>query len=105
MLLHDAPFNAQVGAIGHELAHVSDFNKKNLLGMTCWGIKYLTRKSRIGIERKTDLSTIKHGLGLELYYFVDFVLNHSTSTYEYKKFKRINYLTPSEIMQLTKKQE
>ena len=102
IILQDAPFQAQVGAIGHELAHVSDFNKKNLLGITWWAIKYISKKSRIHIERKTDLSTIKHGLGLELFYFVDFVLNHSRATDEYKNFKRLNYLSPTEIMQQTK---
>lgn len=45
MLLLDTPFDAQVGAIGHELAHVSNFNKKNLPGMVWWAIKYLLRKT------------------------------------------------------------
>ena len=102
LLLQDAPFKAQVGAIGHELAHVADFNKRSFPGMVWWGIKYVSKKSRIKIERRTDISTIQHGLGMELYYFVDFVLNHSTANSQYKKFKRLNYLTPAEILALTK---
>lgn len=104
-LLQDAPFKAQVGAIGHELAHVADFNKKNLTGMLGWSIKYLFKKGKIGIERRTDISTIQHGLGMELYYYVDFVLNHSTANSQYKKFKRLNYLTPAEILELTKRSQ
>ncbi|HUS00787.1 MAG TPA: hypothetical protein VMY77_03630, partial [Chitinophagaceae bacterium] len=66
------------------------------------GITYLFKRGRMNIERKTDISTIQHGLGMELYYFVDFVLNHSTANSQYKKFKRLNYLTPAEILALTK---
>jgi hypothetical protein len=103
LLLQEASFKAQVGAIGHELAHVADFNKKSFAGMVWWSLKYTFKKSRINIERKTDLSTIEHGLGMELYYFVDFVLNRSAANSQYKKFKRLNYLTPAEILELTKK--
>ena len=102
MLLIDAPFTAQVGAIGHELAHVANFSKKSLAGMVWWGINYLSKKHRIKIERKTDISTIAHGLGIELYSFVDFVLNSSSANEDYKKFKRLHYLSPAEIMEMVK---
>ena len=105
LLLQETSFNAQVGAIGHELSHVADFNKRSFLGMVWWGIKYVSKKSRVKIERRTDISTIQHGLGMELYYFVDFVLNHSTANSQYKKFKRLNYLTPAEILELTKRSQ
>lgn len=97
LLLDEAPVIAQAGAIGHELAHVVDFNKKKFTGMALWGIKYVFKRSRVKIERRTDIITIKHGMGPELYSFVDFVLNHSTANSQYKKFKRLNYLTPAEI--------
>ena len=103
LLLNEGSFQAQVGAIGHELAHAADFDKKNFVGMISWGIKYLFKRSRMNIERETDISTIRHGLGIELYYFVDFVLNHSTANSQYKKFKRLNYLTPAEILERTKR--
>jgi hypothetical protein len=102
LLLQDAPFTAGVGAIGHELAHVINFKNKTFLQMVAWGFKYIFKKGRIDIERKTDMATIQHGLGPELYNFVDFILNHSTANKQYKKFKRLNYLTPAEILQLTK---
>lgn len=103
LTLKDAPFNAQVGAIGHELAHVADFKNKKILQMGLWGIKYLSKKLKIQIENKTDKSTIKHGLGWQLYDFVDFILNRSTATEAYKNFKRKNYLSPDEIRNLIKK--
>ncbi len=103
IVLQEASFNAQVGAIGHELAHVADFNTKNFSEMVRWGIKYIFKKSKVNIERKTDIATIQHGLGMELYYFVDFVLNHSNANNEYKKFKRLNYLSPVELIQRIEK--
>lgn len=102
LVLNEAPFNAQVGAIGHELAHVANFKKKSLAGMVLWGIHYLSKNSRIKIERETDVSTIAHGLGMELYSFVYFVLNSSSANDEYKKFKRLHYLSPVEILEMTK---
>ena len=102
MLLIDAPFTAQVGAIGHELAHVANFRKKSLAGMVWWGINYLSKKHMIKIERETDISTIAHGLGIELYSFVDFVLNSSSANEDYKKFKRLHYLSPAEIIEMVK---
>lgn len=105
MLLQDASFIGQVGAIGHELAHVADFQKKNFLQMAGWGVKYIFKKGKINTERKTDRSAIEHSLGPELYNFVDFVLNHSSATNEYKKFKRLNYLSPGEILQLIKRSQ
>ena len=49
--------------------------------------------------------TIQHGMGPKLYNFVDFVLNHSTANSQYKKFKRLNYLTPAEILEITQKSQ
>ncbi len=103
IVLQEASFNAQIGAIGHELAHVADFDTKNISEMIGWGIKYFFKKSKVDIERKTDIATIQHGLGMELYYFVDFVLNHSNANNEYKKFKRLNYLSPAELLQRIEK--
>jgi hypothetical protein len=103
LLLQDASFNAQVGAIGHELAHVTNFKRKNFLQMCFWGIKYIFKKLKLRIENNTDISTIKHGLGYQLYDFVDFVLNHSSATESYKIFKKKNYLSPDQILQYIKK--
>lgn len=99
ILLRETSFRAQVGAFGHELAHVADFNKKTFAGMAIWAIRYLGKKSMKIIERNTDISTIEHGLGMELYEFVDYALNHSAANDHYKKFKMRNYLSPAEILQ------
>ena len=61
LLLSDAPFDAQVAVLGHELAHVNDFRNRSFFDMTWWGLSYLAIKQRTKIEKRTDMSTIRHG--------------------------------------------
>ncbi|MEP6616513.1 MAG: hypothetical protein ABJA57_08040 [Ginsengibacter sp.] len=93
----DLPFNAQVGAIAHELAHAADFKSKNLTGMVWWGVRYTGKTSRIKIERNTDCCTIQHGMGWQLYDFTNAVTLSPAATTRYKLFKEKYYLSPGEI--------
>jgi len=95
--INDLPFNAQAGALGHELGHVADFRNKNLPGMIWWGLKYLNKNKRRSIERATDLLTIRHGLGWQLFDFTSFIMNSPQTTATYKRFKSRYYLHPEEI--------
>ena len=88
----DAPFDAQVAVIGHELAHVVDFKSRGFFDMAWWGITYLFVKQRTKIEKGQIRSTIQHGLGWPLYHWADFVLNQSTANKHYKKMKRTKYM-------------
>ena len=105
LLLHDAPFDAQVAVIGHELAHVADFKTRRLFGMIWWGLNYQFVKQRTRIELRTDESTIEHGLGWPLYHWADFVLNHSNANKRYIRMKGSRYMLPDEILQYMKKYE
>ncbi len=98
MLLQDAPYNAQVAVIGHELAHIVDFRGRGLFDLALWGLKYLFVKTSTKIERKTDRITIQHGLGWPLYYWADYVLNESKANKHYKKIKEKKYMQPDEIL-------
>jgi len=98
-LLADAPFDAQVAMLGHELAHVADFKSRGFFSMLWWGINYLVVKQRTVIEISTDASTIRHGLGWPLYSWADFVLNHSNATKRYKKMRETKYMLPDEIIE------
>jgi len=40
ILFEDIPYNAQVGIIAHELAHVLDFEHKNTLNLISTGLKF-----------------------------------------------------------------
>jgi hypothetical protein len=60
------PFNAQVGVLGHELAHVSFFTKQNFWGVMRVARGNLSKKYLDKMEFATDQSTIDHGLGWQL---------------------------------------
>jgi len=105
LLLSDASFNEQVALIGHELAHVVDFQDRGFFDMVWWGISYLIVKQRTRIEIRADLTTIRHGLGWPLYQWADFVLNHSSANRRYLKMKRTKYLQPNEMLEYMKKYE
>lgn len=59
-------FNAQVGVMGHELSHVSDFSGKNLKGILGMAFSNLSHHSLDKLEFNTDRETIEHGLGFQL---------------------------------------
>lgn len=65
--LKNLNFNAQIGVIGHELSHVSDYLTKGFRKMNRIGLDIIFSKKRIDIlEFNTDLSCINHGLGYQL---------------------------------------
>ncbi len=97
ILLYQAPFDAQVAVIAHELAHVMDFKNRSFLEMALWGAGYSFIKRRTKIEKRADKMVIKYGLGWQLYSWTDFVLNHSTSNKHYLKIKQTRYFLPYEI--------
>ena len=103
MLLCQAPFDAQVAAIAHELAHVVDFKNRNFLGMARWGSHYLFEKGISKIERDADKIVIEHGLGWQLHNWSYFVLNHSRSDKRYLKMRKERYLLPNEIKEYISK--
>ena len=66
IFLRNLSFEAQIGVLGHELSHISDFHSR-------WGIYYLkllfmqlSSSSLDKMEYDTDVRAIKHGLGNQL---------------------------------------
>ncbi len=92
-----APFNAQIGILGHELAHISDYESCTNAGIMRFGLDYLDKKKKQNIEHYTDLITISHGLGWQLYDWSKFVFDESGANPKYLKFKAKYYLEPEEI--------
>lgn len=93
-------FNAQIGIIGHELAHIVDYKNRNSLNIIALGIKYFFHSTRIKLEHKIDKIVIKHGLGWQIFDFSNYVLNYSNASAEYKKYKRKIYFKPEEIKKM-----
>lgn len=97
VLLSEVSFNAQIGVIGHELAHIMDFQHRSVTSMLGLGIDYVIKKNHAKYERSIDEYAIKRGLGWQELEFADYMQNKSKATAKYKRFKQINYLSVAEI--------
>lgn len=73
LLLKNQPFNAQVGILGHELAHTSYYIHRSFFGILGDGICFLFRSCRNQFERDTDVRLVEHHLGWERYDHSSFV--------------------------------
>lgn len=98
ILLRNVPFNAQIGIIGHELAHIVDYQSMNFWGVLGILFRYSDSKRKPLFEKEIDYLTITRGLGWQLYDWALFSMYANTyATDDYKEFKRATYLTPDEI--------
>jgi len=97
VLLKDISFNAQIGVLGHELAHILDYEGRTVKSLFGLALNYLIIKNHAKYERSIDELAIKRGLGWQELEFSDFMENKSMATARYKRFKKINYLSSSEI--------
>ena len=103
VLLDTVPFNAQVGVIGHELAHVVDYSEKSNIQILGNGIGYMFHGWRKDFEHSIDIIAIEHGFVWQLYEYSDFILNKSHASDKYKEYKRENYFSPDEILEENEK--
>jgi hypothetical protein len=104
ILVNSLPFNALVGLIGHELAHVLDYEQMNLRKMMQFGLRYLRPINKAHIEKRTDSLTIHKGLGWQLYDWANFAMFEAPTSEQYKSYKAHYYLQPSQIEHIMKKQ-
>lgn len=100
LLLSDVPFNAQVGVIGHELAHIVDYQEKSAKGIILTGLGYLFHPFRKKLEHKVDKIAIAHGLGHQVCEFSEYVLHEPRVSEKYKKYKRRIYYKPEQLSTL-----
>lgn len=102
LLLKNQPFNAQIGVIGHELAHTSYYLNRSFFGIASDALCQLTG-CRIKFERATDRRLIDYGLGWQRFDHAAFVRGQvspdraSTFTDEGGGGA---YMSPAEIMQI-----
>jgi len=66
ILLDRLNYNAQIGVLGHELSHVSDFINKGFGRMCRLAVGHLSKKYIDRFEFNTDRICIDHGLGYQL---------------------------------------
>ncbi len=98
MILSDAPFEAQIAVLGHELSHVTDFKSRGFFDLALFALRYLFVKQSTKIERSTDKNTIEHGLGWPLYQWAEYFINKSNANKHYRKMRQRKYLHPYEIL-------
>lgn len=73
ILMKNLPLDAQIGVLGHELAHISFFVGKGRGQMIRVALGNLSRNYLDRIEFETDRSAIEHGLGWQLLSWSEFV--------------------------------
>lgn len=93
------PFNAKVGVLGHEFAHILDYQQRNFFQVLGRMFAYTGKKSKAKFEHEIDGMTIDRGFGWQLFDWSTFVLEQSNATSKYKAFKREIYFTPAEILE------
>jgi len=96
-LLTNVSFKGQVGLIGHEIAHIVDYENKSRGEIVWIGIAYSSNSFKKKLERKIDEIAIAHGMYEEIYEFNSFVLEDENSPQEYKDYRREIYYTPEEL--------
>ena len=92
-LLENLPYNAQIGVIGHELAHTVSYLDKKATRLFWTAFRYqLFEEYLVKFENATDIRTIDHGLGYQLLAWSEF--QHHIKIQEGKGRR---YLSPDQI--------
>ncbi len=102
-------FNAQIGVLGHELSHISDYTYKGFGKMSNLLLIEIFSKKQVDLfESRTDLICIHHGLGYQLLDWSTSVrinLNienwRGANNIEFKA-KKERYLNPETISEIMK---
>lgn len=91
-------FNAKVGVISHELAHIVDYQNKTGLQIIGTAFKYSSKKWRSKFEKSIDSIAISHGFGWQIYDFSNYIQSNPEIPEKYKNYKKKVYYTPSDIL-------
>ena len=100
-LLKNLSFEAQVGALGHELAHTAYYQETGRFKMTMVGIRYGSNAFKEKFEKMTDRIALAHGLGA-------YLLEWNRAVYPIKQQdgKRAKiYYSPEELSKLIDNQQ
>jgi hypothetical protein len=99
MNYEDLSFNSLVGWIGHELAHITEYNQKSNGQLVHFISNYLfSRKHLKHTENSADKEAVKRGLGYSLYEGVTFLFKNPKIFKNYKERNEEYYLSPTEIL-------
>lgn len=96
VVVNDLSFNAKVGVLGHELAHIYQYSTTSLAKLVGY---FFSNKIRKRIESGADKLTIEHGLGYSLYEMRYYSLHLSGRAEKKNLVSKKYYLSPEEILQ------
>lgn len=99
-LYSEFTFNARVGIIGHELAHILHYTQTGFFRLASEGINYRKKDFKSTYEKATDSITIAHGLGWQVYDFTSQLHAKDNLPESYRNFKLNIYYSPREILGL-----
>jgi len=85
----DLPEEGQVGILGHELAHILDYETKSFGQLLVTGCFYINAHSIRNYERGIDRVTVERGLGEKLHQAYHYILEESQASLKYKDFKKL----------------
>jgi len=103
ILFKNLPFNAQVGVIGHELGHVTDFSSMFTSQILKHAVRNVSTKYIDHFEFRTDSICIAHGLGYQLLAWSSYVRkvmhkdNWDGPDNAHQPMTRERYMNPSTI--------
>lgn len=106
LLLKNQPFNAQIGIIGHELAHTVYYLDRSVFGIISDALCQFSN-CRIQFERATDRRLIDYGLGWQRLDHSSFVRRRLSNTPETVFTSELGsaYMGPAELMRIIESHE
>lgn len=92
-------FNAKVGMIARELAHICEYLHKTSFQALAAALRYRSRRARRKAKRKIDLLTVAHGMGNQLKEFRNIIRRMKEQSPKDKYFRKLfeDHLEPGEI--------
>lgn len=96
-LFSELPFEARIGIMAHELAHVLDYVKRDLGELIRYGVRYIFKDSRKKLEARTDRIAVNRGFGWQLLAFKKHLRTEAELSPSYKAFKKEVYLSHQDL--------
>jgi hypothetical protein len=96
-LFRDLPFDARIGIMAHEFAHILEYSQRSLGGMIRYGARYLVREERKGIEARTDRIAVDRGFGWQLLAFKRYIREEAELSPSYRSYKEQVYLSSRDL--------
>lgn len=97
-IFQNMSLTSKIGILGHEYAHILDYEQKTKFGLLKYGINYLFNKKEI--ERKTDNIAITRGLGNEMLEYNMYLKSCNLTSKKYMAKKKKYYLSVAEIREI-----